>query len=169
MLVAMVAVSVTNSSGSEWRSRHDINKFHNLGCINKAETLLKVRRIRSVLFNPLNLKLYGSSIELLGHTRCRAIDLCHWRLWYSPAVFGKAWMRENGFTEESMKGGNMVKIFGLAFLLGLIAAVNLAMFMGPENKPAHGRIVGFSCRVRLGGTLRWYTLFALKENPSRCS
>jgi hypothetical protein len=32
-------------------------------------------------------------------------------LWYSPALFGKAWMRENGFTEESMKGTNMAKIF----------------------------------------------------------
>ena len=32
-------------------------------------------------------------------------------LWYSPAVFGKAWMRENGFTEEDMKKGNMIKIF----------------------------------------------------------
>jgi hypothetical protein len=64
-------------------------------------------------------------------------------LWYSPAVFGKAWMKENGFTEESMKGGNMVKIFGLAFLLGLIAAVNLAMFMGPENKPEMGALWGF--------------------------
>jgi len=40
-------------------------------------------------------------------------------LWYSPVVFGKAWMRENGFTEESLKGGNMIKIFGLAFFLGL--------------------------------------------------
>lgn len=64
-------------------------------------------------------------------------------LWYSPAVFGKAWMRENGFTEESLKGGNMMKIFGLAFLLGLIAAVNLAMFMGPEDKPEMGALWGF--------------------------
>ena len=64
-------------------------------------------------------------------------------LWYSPAVFGKAWMRENGFTEESLKNGNMVKIFGLAFFLGLIAAVNLAMFMGPEDKPAMGALWGF--------------------------
>ena len=64
-------------------------------------------------------------------------------LWYSPAVFGKAWMKENGFTEESMKGGNMVKIFGLAFVLGLIAAINLAMFMGPENKPEMGALWGF--------------------------
>ncbi|MEO5980084.1 MAG: DUF1761 domain-containing protein [Chryseolinea sp.] len=64
-------------------------------------------------------------------------------LWYSPAVFGKAWMRENGFTEESMKGSNMAKIFGLTFLLALIAAVNLAMFMGPEDKPAMGALWGF--------------------------
>src|SRR5882757_7028720 len=64
-------------------------------------------------------------------------------LWYSPAVFGNAWMKENGFTEEGMKGGNMVKIFGLAFVLGLIAAINLAMFMGPEDKPEMGAFWGF--------------------------
>lgn len=64
-------------------------------------------------------------------------------IWYSPAVFGKAWMRENGFTEESMKGANMVRIFGLSFFLGLIAAINLAMFMGPENKPMMGALWGF--------------------------
>jgi hypothetical protein len=64
-------------------------------------------------------------------------------LWYSPALFGKAWMRENGFTEESMKGANMTKIFGLAFLLGIIAAINLAMFMGPEDDPAMGAMWGF--------------------------
>jgi hypothetical protein len=64
-------------------------------------------------------------------------------LWYSPALFGKAWMRENGFTEESMKGANMAKIFGLAFLLGVIAAINLAMFMGPEDDPAMGAMWGF--------------------------
>lgn len=64
-------------------------------------------------------------------------------LWYSPAVFGKAWMRENGFKEEDMKGGNMVKIFGLSFLLAVISAVNLAMFMGPENDPTMGALWGF--------------------------
>lgn len=64
-------------------------------------------------------------------------------LWYSPAVFGKAWMKENGFTDENMKGRNMVKIFGTAFILGLIAAVNLAMFIGSENDPAMGALWGF--------------------------
>jgi hypothetical protein len=64
-------------------------------------------------------------------------------LWYSPAVFGKAWMKENGFKEEEMKNANMVKIFGLAFILAIISAINLAMFMGPENNPGMGALWGF--------------------------
>ncbi|MFZ6001689.1 MAG: DUF1761 domain-containing protein [Bacteroidota bacterium] len=64
-------------------------------------------------------------------------------VWYSPAVFGKAWMRENGFKEEDMKRGNMALIFGGAFVLGLISAINLAMFMGPENDPTMGALWGF--------------------------
>ena len=65
-------------------------------------------------------------------------------LWYSPAVFGKAWMKENGFTEEDMKKGNMIKIFGLAFVLALISAINLAMFMGPEKEVSMGAAYGFA-------------------------
>jgi hypothetical protein len=65
-------------------------------------------------------------------------------LWYSPAVFGKAWMKENGFTEEDLKKGNMAKIFGLAFVLGLISAINLAMFIGPEKDIILGAAYGFA-------------------------
>lgn len=64
-------------------------------------------------------------------------------IWYSPAVFGKAWMRENGFTEESLKHSNMLKIFGLSFLLALVAAVNLAMFLGNAMTVGEGAFYGF--------------------------
>lgn len=64
-------------------------------------------------------------------------------IWYSPAVFGKIWMRENGFTEEKMKQANMVKIFGLTFLLTLVAAVNLAMFLGADITMGTGALYGF--------------------------
>lgn len=64
-------------------------------------------------------------------------------LWYSPALFGKVWMRENGFTEEGLKKANMAKIFGLAFFLALIASINLAMFMGPEDRIEMGAFWGF--------------------------
>jgi hypothetical protein len=65
-------------------------------------------------------------------------------IWYSPAVFGKAWMKENGFTEEGMKNSNMAKIFGLAFILALISAVNLAMFIGREKDVVMGAVWGFA-------------------------
>lgn len=64
-------------------------------------------------------------------------------VWYAPFAFGKAWMKENGFSEKDMKGGNMSKIFGVSFVLGLIAAVNLAMFLGPDIDLYMGAFYGF--------------------------
>jgi hypothetical protein len=63
-------------------------------------------------------------------------------LWYS-VLFSKRWMKENGFTEESMKNANMLKIFGLSFLLMVFAAFNLAMFVGKDAGAAFGAAAGF--------------------------
>ncbi|OAV46212.1 DUF1761 domain-containing protein [Lewinella sp. 4G2] len=43
-------------------------------------------------------------------------------LYYSPIGFHKAWMKANNFTEADLEGANMVKIFGLAYLYGVILA-----------------------------------------------
>jgi hypothetical protein len=56
-------------------------------------------------------------------------------VWYSPALFGNAWMRENNLTVDDVKKGNKAKIFGWAFILSLIMAVNLAMFLGDAAQP----------------------------------
>ena len=37
----------------------------------------------------------------------------------------------------------MIKVFGLSFFLALISSINLAMFMGPEDKPEMGALWGF--------------------------
>lgn len=50
-------------------------------------------------------------------------------IWYSPALFGTAWMRENGFTDEQLRHRNMFRIFGFALLWSLVMSVNLAMFL----------------------------------------
>jgi hypothetical protein len=50
-------------------------------------------------------------------------------LWYGP-LFGTPWMRASGMTEERMQGGTGL-IFGVSFLLQLVAAAVLAMFIGP--------------------------------------
>jgi hypothetical protein len=65
-------------------------------------------------------------------------------LWYSPALFGKVWQREAGVTEEQMKNANMAKVFGLAFVLSLIAAWVFALFLGPRPPMALGLGAGFS-------------------------
>jgi hypothetical protein len=63
--------------------------------------------------------------------------------WYSPMLFAKRWMKENGFTEESMKGANMLKIFGIALLLMVFASFNLAMFVGKDAGASFGATAGF--------------------------
>ena len=65
-------------------------------------------------------------------------------LWYSPALFGKAWQREAGVAEEQMKNANMTLIFGLTFVLSLIAAWVFALFLGPRPPMALGLGAGFS-------------------------
>jgi hypothetical protein len=55
-------------------------------------------------------------------------------LWYSPLLFLKSWMAENGFTEESMKGKNPLTPMISAFILNIVMAFNLAMFLaGPPD------------------------------------
>ena len=55
-------------------------------------------------------------------------------LWYSPLLFGKAWMEENGFTTDSLQAkGGTVRVFGFAFLWSLVMAFNLAAFLAADG------------------------------------
>lgn len=64
-------------------------------------------------------------------------------LWYSPALFHRAWMRANKFTEADVAGGNMGLIFGVAFVFALIMSLNLAMFLdAPDTTMAWGAAAG---------------------------
>ena len=65
-------------------------------------------------------------------------------LWYSPALFGKAWQREVGLSDEQLARGNMVRIFGIALVLSLIAAFVFALFLGPRPSMPLGLGAGFS-------------------------
>jgi hypothetical protein len=54
-------------------------------------------------------------------------------VWYSPALMGKAWMKENNLTQEALQKTNKAKVFGWSFILSLVMAVNLGMFL--SNTP----------------------------------
>lgn len=65
-------------------------------------------------------------------------------LWYSPVLFGKAWQRETGLSDEALARGNMALIFGTALVLCFIASFVFAMFLGPRPSLALGLGAGFS-------------------------
>jgi len=50
-------------------------------------------------------------------------------LWYSPALFGKAWMKEANYEESQAK--HPAKVFGLSFLFALMSAFGFSMLLGP--------------------------------------
>lgn len=66
-------------------------------------------------------------------------------IWYSPMLFYKAWMKENNFTEETVKKDfNPLKTYGLTLLISLIISYNLAFFLGDEKTDAAwGATAGF--------------------------
>lgn len=62
-------------------------------------------------------------------------------IWYHPSVFGTIWMRENGFTTEFLRKGNMLKIFGLTYIFALMITLIL-MSLTVHQTGAVGMIGG---------------------------
>jgi hypothetical protein len=73
-------------------------------------------------------------------------------LWYS-VLFAKRWMKENGFSDDFNKDANMLKIFGLSFLLMLFAAFTLALFIGRGVGAHYGAMVGFHAGLGFAFTM----------------
>ena len=67
-------------------------------------------------------------------------------LWYSPALFGNTWQRLSGAPPKE-QAGHPAKVFGLAFVFGLLAAIVYAWIMPPARDPVaaliQGLLVGF--------------------------
>lgn len=96
-------------------------------------------------------------------------------VWYSPGLFGKAWMKDNGFTEEQIrKGGNKGKIFGFTFIFSLLMAANLGMFLldPPATCPegcvvkttlSWGATAGFLAGIWTFCAIAIHSLFELKS------
>ena len=63
-------------------------------------------------------------------------------VWYSPVAFEGAWKKANSFAANPPAAGP--KIFIVAFILSLVMAFNLAMFLNdPKTNLAWGATAGF--------------------------
>lgn len=74
-------------------------------------------------------------------------------LWYSPLLFGKAWQRLAGLSDEQLAAGSPARIFGIAFLFQLVAALVLAPFLGPDATLSFGAMAGFMAGLGWAATM----------------
>lgn len=65
-------------------------------------------------------------------------------LWYSPVLFGRIWVRENG---GEIQSGHPARVFGVSFIFALAAAIAFGYWLGPDpavgKAVATGLLVGF--------------------------
>ncbi|WKL47539.1 DUF1761 domain-containing protein [Flavobacterium pectinovorum] len=62
-------------------------------------------------------------------------------IWYNPKVFGTIWMKENNLTQEELRTGNMLKIFGLTYIFSVMITMTL-MSLTIHQSGAIGMIGG---------------------------
>lgn len=81
-------------------------------------------------------------------------------LWYGP-LFARPWQRAAGLSDQQLKSGNMPAIFALAFLLSLLIAANLALFVSGVS--GLGAVVGYAVAAGLGWSAFGLGIVALFE------
>lgn len=85
-------------------------------------------------------------------------------IWYSPGLFGKAWMLANELSEEKIKQGNKGMIFGFTLIFSLVMSANLAMFLNdPKTDLAWGMTAGFLAGIWTFCAIAIHSLFELKS------
>ena len=84
-------------------------------------------------------------------------------IWYGKPLFGSAWQREMGLSDEDLQSGNMGMIFGATFVAAFIAMLFLAIFMGPDATVATGALHGaIIAAVFIATSIATHYLFSRK-------
>ena len=82
-------------------------------------------------------------------------------IWYGPMLFQKAWMKQMGFTEESLKGGNMALIFILSYIFSFMVAFFL-QFITIHQTGAFSSMLESGATELTGDALAYYEDFMAK-------
>lgn len=86
--------------------------------------------------NPANVNWLGALVAALSTFLIGGV-------WYSPLLFARPWQAATGLSDEDLKRGGQARIFGGAFVLALVSAVNLAFFLaGGKSDLAWGVTAG---------------------------
>lgn len=84
-------------------------------------------------------------------------------IWYSPGLFGNAWMKENNLDAQTIKQSSKGRTFGWAFVLALVMSANLAMFLADaKTDMVWGITAGFLAGVWVFCGLAITAMFELR-------
>ena len=72
-------------------------------------------------------------------------------VWYAQPVFGRAWMRLTGISQDD-PGGNIAVIMTLSFVTTLVAVAALALFVGADAGLGTGALAGLVAGVGFAAT-----------------
>ena len=86
-------------------------------------------------------------------------------VWYSPILFAKPWMRENGFSDEDHQGA-LLRMFGGSFVLLLIASYVLSLIIGPDATVVEGLRVGLSVGAAFVAAAMGVTYLFERKSPT---
>lgn len=90
------------------------------------------------------MELLGAGVNLWAVLVAAVSSFVLGGLWYSPALFGPLWNRENGGGPQA---GHPARVFGVAFLFSLVAAAAFAWWLGAapalERAVTAGLVAGF--------------------------
>ncbi len=96
---------------------------------------------------------------------CAILNLALGALWYSPALFYRAWLAETKLSGEALAASNPAKIYGLSFIFALVISYNLAFFLGDDQTtPVWGATAGFL--AGFGWSTLIFAIIALFERRS---
>jgi hypothetical protein len=85
-------------------------------------------------------------------------------IWYSPVLFGNAWLADSKLTSKDVEQGNKAKIFGFTAVFALIMAANLAIFLADSKTDVTwGATAGFLAGIWTFGAIATHSLFELKS------
>jgi hypothetical protein len=96
---------------------------------------------------------------------CAVFNMVLGAVWYSPALFYKAWKEENNLTDEQLKNASPIKMYVVGFLLAYIMSYNMAFFLGDSATDWQwGTTAGFLTGFGWAGAI--FTAIALFEQKS---
>ena len=86
-------------------------------------------------------------ISWIAALLCGVATLLIGGLWYSPLLFARAWQREAGLSDETLRSGSVPLRFAIVFVLGTIAGAVFALFIGTAMTLAQASAAGAAAGI----------------------